>query len=86
MALTGMLMSGLELMVLGMGMVYVFLAMLIVVMQGMSVLAFRLHDESSQRHTSQPSPMPVSGGEASDPRLIAAISAAISRYRTTHSA
>lgn len=81
MVLSDMLMSGLELMVLGMGMVFVFLAMLIVVMQGMSILAVRLHQERPDvpRH----SPIQVTAGGAADPRLIAAISAAVSRYRSS---
>lgn len=84
MMLFDMLMSGLELMVLGMGMVFVFLAMLIVIMQGMSLLAARLNPEAPA--TPQPAPRPVSGGGASDPRLIAAISAAVSRYRSARNA
>jgi len=82
MALSDMLMSGLELMVLGMGMVFVFLAMLIVVMQGMSILADRLHQEAPG--ASPQTPVQVTGGGASNPHLIAAISAAVSRYRSTH--
>jgi len=82
MALSDMLMSGLELMVLGMGMVFVFLAMLIVVMQGMSILADRLHQEAPG--ASSQAPVQVTGGGASNPNLIAAISAAVSRYRSTH--
>ena len=44
--LFNMLMSGLELMVLGMGMVFLFLVVLIVCMQGMSLLAARLSPEA----------------------------------------
>ena len=84
MGLSEMLLSGLELMVLGMGMVFVFLAMLIVVMQGMSALAARLHTEPP-RQPVQPAPIPVTGGGVTDPRLIAAISAAVRRYRASRS-
>ena len=79
MALSEMLMSGAELMVLGMGMVYLFLAMLILVMQGMSRLAARLTPETDG--TPAPQPLPVRSG-ANDPRLVAAIAAAVGRYRS----
>ncbi len=82
MALSEMLMSGLELMVLGMGMVFVFLAVLIVVMRGMSALAARLGGESDSLEAE---PQAVTAGSA-DPRLIAAISAAVTRYRSTRGA
>lgn len=82
--LFNMLMSGLELMVLGMGMVFLFLVVLIVCMQGMSLLAARLSPEAPA--TSHSTPRVVSGGDASDPRLIAVLSAAVSRYRSTRSA
>jgi oxaloacetate decarboxylase gamma subunit len=78
MALSEMLTSGVELMVLGMGMVYLFLAMLILVMQGMSRLSARLAPESID--SDAPQPVPVRSA-ANDPRLIAAISAAVGRYR-----
>ncbi|BAN69115.1 OadG family protein [endosymbiont of unidentified scaly snail isolate Monju] len=83
MALSEMLMSGLELMVLGMGMVFMFLAVLIVVMRGMSVLAARLEGEVEPPEAK---PLAVSAGAASDLRLIAAISAAVTRYRSTRGA
>ncbi len=79
MALSEMLMSGAELMVLGMGMVYLFLAMLILVMQGMSRLAARLAPETDG--AAAPQPLPVRSG-ANDPRLVAAIVAAVGRYRS----
>jgi oxaloacetate decarboxylase gamma subunit len=84
MLLTDMLMSGLELMVLGMGIVFVFLTMLVVVMQGMSWVAARLQPEAPGER--QPAPVHVTAGHAADPRLIAAISVAVSRYRKSHRA
>ena len=84
MVLSEMLTSGLELMVLGMGIVFTFLAMLIVVMQGMSWLAARLQPESPDQ--TGPAPVHVTAGHASDTRVIAAISVAISRYRASQRA
>jgi oxaloacetate decarboxylase gamma subunit len=82
--MSDMLMSGLELMVLGMGIVFVFLAVLIVAMQGMSRLAARLQPEPPPQAVR--APVHVSTGHAPNARLIAAISAAISRYRASHRA
>ncbi len=83
MALSEMLMSGLELMVLGMGMVFMFLVVLIVVMRGMSVLAARLEGGNESPDAE---PLAVSAGAASDLRLIAAVSAAVTRYRSMRGA
>jgi oxaloacetate decarboxylase gamma subunit len=77
MPLSDLLMKGVELMLIGMGSVFVFLATLVVALKGMSQLATRLQPE-----------MPVverkSGliPKEEDEQLIAVISAAISRYRS----
>ncbi len=74
-----MLLQGVELMLLGMGIVFGFLSILVFTLRGMSRLADRLHTE------------PVPGPAAPEPisvadnrPLVAVISAAIARYRATH--
>jgi oxaloacetate decarboxylase gamma subunit len=59
-----LLSSGIELMLIGMGIVFTFLAMLVVVINGMASVIQRFFPE--------------------DPRIIAAISAAIHEYRKKH--
>ncbi len=82
MPLSEMLMSGLELMLLGMGIVFVFLTILIFTLRGMCKLADWL-DDSEVGHTT-PAEITVTDGGAADASVIAAISAAISRYRSAH--
>jgi len=79
--LSDVMMSGLELMLLGMGIVFVFLTILIFTMRGMCALAAWLDDTGDM----QPAPtgIVVTDGGAADVSVIAAISAAISRYRAT---
>lgn len=84
MAINEMLLSGLELMVLGMGMVFLFLVLLILIMQGMSAFAARFAEATPVAKPQAPSP--VGDGGVSDPRLIAAISAAVARYRASRQA
>lgn len=84
MAISEMLLSGLELMVLGMGMVFLFLALLILIMQGMSAFAARFAEEPPT--TKVQTPLTVRDGGVSDPRLIAAITAAVARYRADRQA
>lgn len=71
--------SGLELLVLGMGIVFVFLTILIFSLRGMSWLATRLDNTPA---TVGASPLPVTDAGAADTTLVAVISAAIARYRT----
>lgn len=77
--LVDMLYSGLELMALGMGMVFVFLVLLIIVMQGMSAMAARLSPPATANTANKP--RAVSGGI--DKTVIAAISVAVRRYRAS---
>ena len=76
---TTALMVGLELMILGMGMVFVFLTVLIMALRVMSAIAARF-----------PDPAPESSASAADGaitptsnvKLVAVIGAAIARYRS----
>ncbi|MCB1867238.1 MAG: OadG family protein [Gammaproteobacteria bacterium] len=76
MPVTSLLLEGVELMLLGMGSVFVFLAALVIVLKGMSRLAQALAPEE------------IAAGVASkadeDVELLAVISAAIARYRSRH--
>jgi len=68
--------QGLELMLYGMGMVFVFLAVLVIVTSLMSALV--------QRFVATEVPDPTTGGVATEPdkTLIAVITAAIHKHRT----
>ena len=70
-----MLSSGIELMLIGMGMVYAFLALLVVSINVMTKLVRRFFPETPVNFPEQP----VAGGE--DKAIIAAISAAMHEYR-----
>jgi len=80
--LADQMMAGLELMLLGMGIVFVFLTILIFTLRGMCVLANWL-DDSAEVQTA-PAAITVTDDGAADASVIAAISAAISRYRANH--
>lgn len=80
MPITDLLMTGVELMLLGMGIVFSFLVLLVLALKVMSWLADRfLTAESPVPTSTVTQPMPV------DASLIAVISAAVARYRSTHS-
>ncbi|VAX09768.1 hypothetical protein MNBD_GAMMA26-1201 [hydrothermal vent metagenome] len=68
-----LMMAGVQLMLLGMGIVFTFLMILVATMTGMSRLAQAL---SGDQLTVVP--------EEADEALVAVISAAIRRYRDTH--
>ncbi len=69
--------QGLELMLLGMGIVFAFLTILVFTMRGMSLLAARL-DNAPEPEVAQ---LPI---DVSDNRqLVAVISAAIAQYRAS---
>lgn len=81
MSLTDLLMQGVELMGLGMGIVFFFLVLLVFMMQGMSWLAHRIGGKDVYHEE----PMATSGvpaQAAADADLIAVIGAAVHRYRT----
>ena len=76
-----LLMSGVELMVVGMGIVFLFLAMLVVAVNSMSALVERF----------LPAPLPVASPVATvtkstvtDSSIVAAISSAVHQYRLKH--
>jgi oxaloacetate decarboxylase gamma subunit len=78
MAVSTLMMQGVQLLLIGMGIVFSFLILLVFAMKGMSWLAFRLggHPEDA------PAPAPShSTGTSDDSTLIAVISAAVERYR-----
>jgi oxaloacetate decarboxylase gamma subunit len=85
MPVADLLLAGVELMCLGMGIVFGFLVILVFAMSGMSRLV--LFVEQGQSKTLTETTQPPQGGDTKGLRgdLVAVISAAVSRYRTTHS-
>jgi oxaloacetate decarboxylase gamma subunit len=81
MPMADLLMQGFELMLLGMGIVFCFLVLLVFMMQGMSWLAHRIGGEALYHSEPAPSVAPVPAAETD---LIAAIGAAVYRYRARH--
>jgi oxaloacetate decarboxylase (Na+ extruding) subunit gamma len=85
MPITDMLMSGVSLMVVGMGIVFIFLLVLVFAMKGMSRLAMlmgeRFGDAEGLSYQPASTGQPAVGVRGD---IIAVISAAVSRYRTTH--
>jgi oxaloacetate decarboxylase gamma subunit len=73
------LLQGFELLLLGMGIVFGFLTLLVFALRGMSGLADRLAPMAEQ-HVDLAGPT----GAPDDQRVAAVISAAIARYRRTH--
>ena len=78
--LTNLLLEGVNLMLIGMGMVFVFLAMLVLVMTGMSRFA-RMVSPEEQEPVGMPAQIPLPTDD--EQQIVAVISAAISRYRST---
>lgn len=76
MAVSDLLLQGVNLMFLGMGIVFTFLAILVIALNGMSRLASSL--SGPEVHATA---TPV-GADVGDSELIAVISAAINRYRS----
>jgi len=74
--------NGVELMFIGMGIVFVFLAMLIVAVTMMSWVINRFFPDPQGETDSLP---PTGPGKKDDQDTVAAISAAIHRYRSNHS-
>lgn len=73
-----LVLQGVELMLLGMGIVFSFLTLLVFTLRGMSLLADRLEaSETAQSETTAAAPVDVSD----DQQLVAVISAAVARYR-----
>jgi oxaloacetate decarboxylase gamma subunit len=75
---TNLVLQGVELMLLGMGIVFGFLTLLVFTLRGMSLLADRLEVSD----VAQPGAAAVTHVDLSDDRqLVAVISAAVARYR-----
>jgi oxaloacetate decarboxylase (Na+ extruding) subunit gamma len=84
MPVTDMLMSGVSLMLIGMGIVYTFLLVLVFVMKGMSKLALLLQPQESEEALSYQPAATAQGQDGMRGDLIAVIGAAVSRYRASH--
>ncbi|PLY15941.1 MAG: hypothetical protein C0631_05145 [Sedimenticola sp.] len=80
MSVTDLLLEGVNLMFLGMGMVFVFLTILVIAMNGMSRLARAITGPEVHETPSKPVAAPKATGEEGE--LVAVISAAISRFRS----
>ena len=78
---TNVLLQGFELMLLGMGIVFGFLIVLVFTLRGMSRLAIRLGG-SAPEAVDLPTPIDV----ADNRHLIAVITAAVARHRTSRNA
>lgn len=81
MPMSDLLMNGFELMLLGMGIVFTFLMILVVALNVMSRIAFHF-DTAEEEPTATPAPQTM--GQPENTALISVISAAISRYRSAH--
>lgn len=78
--MTELMMSGIELMVVGMGIVFLFLAMLVLAMNLMSALVQRYFPDAPPAAN----PMRPVASTGTDASVIAAISAAVHQYRSRH--
>jgi oxaloacetate decarboxylase gamma subunit len=77
--MTELMISGVELMVVGMGLVFLFLAMLVLAMKLMSALVQRYFPDVPPT-----SPVRTAANTGIEASLIAAISAAVHQYRSRH--
>jgi oxaloacetate decarboxylase gamma subunit len=85
MPIVDMLMSGVSLMAVGMGIVFIFLLVLVFAMKGMSQLAIFLSERQGSTDTlTYPSAGAAQGQADVRGDLIAVISAAVSKYRASH--
>ncbi|MCU7905001.1 MAG: OadG family protein [Candidatus Thiodiazotropha sp. (ex Epidulcina cf. delphinae)] len=86
MPITDLLLSGVNLMVIGMGIVFTFLLVLVFTMKGMSKLALLVVQRQGVAETLSSQPLATGQGRAGvRGDLVAVITAGINRYRATHS-
>lgn len=85
MPITDLLLSGLNLMLLGMGIVFTFLVLLVFSMLGMSKLAMATEERSVGQTEAVVPPSTEHLSDETRGDVVAVIVAAITRYRTTHS-
>ncbi len=83
MSVGNLLMEGVNLMLLGMGIVFTFLAVLVVAMTQMSRLALRIGG-TEENATASAGKISATGSGKENGELIAVMTAAISRYRSRH--
>ncbi|MEL0585428.1 MAG: OadG family protein [Candidatus Thiodiazotropha sp. (ex. Lucinoma kazani)] len=86
MPITDLLMSGVNLMGIGMTIVFTFLLVLVFAMKGMSKLALFVSERQGVSETLSSHPLTTGQGQQAGMRgdLVAVITAAINTYRTTH--
>jgi oxaloacetate decarboxylase gamma subunit len=85
MSVTDLLMSGINLMVIGMGIVFAFLMVLVFTMKGMSMFAMFVNERHGAPENVSSRPLTKGHGqEGMRGDLVAAITAAINSYRATH--
>ncbi|MCM8854706.1 MAG: OadG family protein [Candidatus Thiodiazotropha sp. (ex Lucinoma kastoroae)] len=85
MPITDLLMSGVNLMGIGMTIVFTFLLVLVFAMKGMSKLALFVTERQGVSETLSSHPLTTGQGQAGmRGDLVAVITAAINTYRTTH--
>ncbi len=85
MPMSDLIMNGFELMLLGMGIVFTFLMILVVALNVMSRIAFHFDNTEEELTATTSTPATQTMGKPENTALIAVISAAISRYRSAHS-
>ena len=85
MPIEDLLLSGINLMIIGMGIVFTFLLVLVFAMKGMSKLAMIMVERQGAVDTHSAQPVAAGQGQAGiRGDLIAVISAAVHQYRSTH--
>jgi oxaloacetate decarboxylase gamma subunit len=83
MPVTDLLISGINLMVIGMGIVFTFLLILVFAMKGMSKFAMFVNERHGVQEVVSSQPL-TKGQDGMRGDLVAAIAAAINSYRATH--
>jgi oxaloacetate decarboxylase gamma subunit len=77
--------QAIDLLILGMGFVFVFLTLLVFVTSTMSKIAMRLEPEvPAVPNVSKSNTVPTQRNHVDDPKLIAVITAAVNQYRARH--